>query len=103
MQNYAKKHKEKGNGFGFGLVGLDSVTRTLSARYHKDGSEILIPQSNGKNPRRLTPEECSALMGYPDNFKIRGIGVSDTQLYRQFGNSVVVPVVLAIAKNDCIH
>jgi len=98
LQNYAKKHKEKGNGFGFGLVDLDSVTRTLSARYHKDGSEILIPQSNGKNPRRLTPEECRALMGYPDNFKIRDIGVSDTQLYRQFGNSVVVPVVLAIAK-----
>ena len=58
MQNYAKKHKEKGNGFGFGLVDLDSVTRTLSARYYKDGSEILIPQGNGKNPRRLTPEEC---------------------------------------------
>ena len=103
MQNFAKKHKEKGNRFGFGLVDLDSVTRTLSARYHKDGSEILIPQSNGKNPRRLTPEECSALMGYPDNFKIRGIGVSDTQLYRQFGNSVVVPVVLAIAKKMIVY
>lgn len=103
LQNYAKKHKEKGNGFGFGLVDLDSVTRTLSARYHKDGSEILIPQSNGKNPRRLTPEECRALMGYPDNFKIRGLGVSDTQLYRQFGNSVVVPVVLAIAKKMIVY
>lgn len=97
-QNYAKKHKEKGNGFGFGLVNLDNIARTLSARYHKDGSEILIPQDNGKNPRRLTPEECKALMGYPDNFKIRGIGVSDTQLYRQFGNSVVVPVVSSVAK-----
>lgn len=97
LQNYAKKHQEKGNGFGFGLVDLDKVTRTLSARYHKDGSEILIPQGKGKNPRRLTPEECRALMGYPDNFKIRETGVSDTQLYRQFGNSVAVPVVSAVA------
>lgn len=98
LQNYAKKHKEKGNGFGFGLVDLDSITRTLSARYHKDGSEILIPQGKGNNPRRLTPEECRALMGYPGNFKIRDTGVSDTQLYRQFGNSVVVPMVSVVAK-----
>lgn len=98
LQNYAKKHREKGNGFGFGLVDLNGVTRTLSARYHKDGSEILIPQGKGKNPRRLSPEECRALMGYPDNFKIKDIGVSDTQLYRQFGNSVAVPVVSAVAK-----
>ncbi|HWY37056.1 MAG TPA: DNA (cytosine-5-)-methyltransferase [Bacteroidia bacterium] len=99
LQNYAKKHQEKGNGFGFGLVDLNKVTRTLSARYHKDGSEILIPQGKGKNPRRLSPEECRALMGYPSNFIIRGTGVSDTQLYRQFGNSVAVPVVSAIASH----
>ena len=98
LQEYAKKHREKGNGFGFGLANLDKVTRTLSARYYKDGSEILIPQGKGKNPRRLSPEECRALMGYPKNFIIRNIGVSETQLYRQFGNSVAVPVVSAIAK-----
>lgn len=94
LQNYAKKHKENGNGFGFGLVNLNGVSRTLSARYHKDGSEILIPQQ-GKNPRRLTPRECARLMGYPDTFKIP---VSDTQAYRQFGNSVAVPVVRVLAK-----
>ncbi|MBK7389204.1 MAG: DNA (cytosine-5-)-methyltransferase [Bacteroidetes bacterium] len=99
LKKYAQKHKEKGNGFGFGLVDLNGVSRTLSARYYKDGSEILIPQGKGKNPRRLTPEECRALMGYPDKFIIRNIGVSDTQLYRQFGNSVAVPVVTAIAKS----
>ncbi len=94
LQNYAEKHKAAGNGFGFGLVtGLDT-TRTLSARYHKDGSEILIAQK-GKNPRRLTPRECARLMGYPDSHKIV---VSDTQAYRQFGNSVVVPVVAELAK-----
>lgn len=98
LQNYARKHQEAGNGFGFGLVDKNKTSRTLSARYHKDGSEILIPQGKGKNPRRLSPEECRALMGYPDNYIIRGTGVSDTQLYRQFGNSVVVPVVAAIAK-----
>ncbi len=98
LQDYAKKHQEKGNGFGFGLADLNKVTRTLSARYHKDGSEILIPQGKGENPRRLSPEECRALMGYPDDFIIRNIGVSDTQLYRQFGNSVAVPVVSAIAR-----
>ena len=75
LQNYAEKHKQKGNGFGFGLVNLDGITRTLSARYYKDGSEILIPQKN-KNPRRLTPRECARLQGFPDNYKIV---VSDTQ------------------------
>lgn len=96
LQNYAKKHKAKGNGFGFGLIDpeKDITTRTLSARYHKDGSEILIKQKN-KNPRRLTPRECARLMGYDDNFKIV---VSDTQAYRQFGNSLCVPLVKAIAK-----
>lgn len=96
LQNYAEKHRLAGNGFGFGLTDLDKVSRTLSARYHKDGSEILIPQGKGKNPRRLTPNECRALMGYPEKFRIDS-GVSQTQLYRQFGNSVVVPVVEAVA------
>jgi DNA (cytosine-5)-methyltransferase 1 len=95
LQNYAKKHKAAGNGFGFGLFSGDDVARTLSARYHKDGSEILISQGAGKNPRRLTPRECANLMGYPPDFKIP---VSDTQAYRQFGNSVVVPVIERIAK-----
>ncbi len=94
LQKYAEKHRQKGNGFGFGLVDLNGYTRTLSARYHKDGSEILIPQS-GKNPRRLTPRECARLQGFPDSFKIP---VSDTQAYRQFGNAVVVPVVEIIAR-----
>ena len=94
LQNYAAKHKAAGNGFGFGLVSGKDTARTLSARYHKDGSEILIDQGRGKNPRRLTPRECARLMGYPDSFKIT---VSDTQAYRQFGNSVIVPVVERIA------
>lgn len=94
LQAYAAKHKLKGNGFGFGLVDEGSVCRTLSARYYKDGSEILfaIP---GSNPRRLTPRECARIMGFKDSYKIP---VSDTQAYRQFGNSVVVPVVKAVAK-----
>ena len=95
LQNYAKKHQDAGHGFGFGLVTGNDVARTLSARYHKDGSEILISQGVGKNPRRLTPQECRRLMGYPEGFKIP---VSDTQAYRQFGNSVVMPVVASIAK-----
>jgi DNA (cytosine-5)-methyltransferase 1 len=94
LQTYAQKHKEKGNGFGFGLVDLDGITRTLSARYYKDGSEILIPQE-GKNPRRLTPRECARLQGYPDNFIIP---VSDNQAYRQFGNSVVMPLIQAVGE-----
>lgn len=95
LQAYAEKHRKAGNGFGFGLANLDGVTRTLSARYHKDGSEILIPRSGWSNPRRLTPRECARLMGYPDTFEIP---VSDTQAYKQFGNSVAVPVVAAVAK-----
>lgn len=94
LQNYAKKHQAAGNGFGFGLVTGKDTTRTLSARYHKDGSEILVSQGPRKNPRRLTPRECARLMGYPDSFISP---VSDTQAYRQFGNSVVVPVVERIA------
>ncbi len=97
LQEYAQKHRAKGNGFGFGLTDMNGVSRTLSARYYKDGSEILIPRGKGKNPRRLTPEECKRLMGFPEKFVINNIGVSDTQLYKQFGNSVAVPVVQAVA------
>lgn len=98
LQNYAEKHRLKGNGFGFGLVGPKDVARTLSARYHKDGSEILIKQPR-KNPRRLTPRECARLMGFErKGEKPFTFMVSDTQAYRQFGNAVVVPVVEAIAR-----
>ncbi len=95
LQNYAEKHKKQGNGFGFGLADYEGVTRTISARYYKDGSEILLPQAN-KNPRRLTPRECARLQGYPDNFIIP---VSDNQAYRQFGNSVVMPLIQAVGQN----
>ncbi|WP_431099171.1 DNA (cytosine-5-)-methyltransferase [Polaromonas aquatica] len=95
LQNYKKKHQAAGNGFGFGLVSPDSVTRTLSARYYKDGSEILVDQGKRKNPRRLTPRECARLMGFPDEHQIP---VSDTRAYKQFGNSVVVPVIGAVAR-----
>lgn len=94
LQNYAAKHKAAGNGFGYGIAPLDGISRTMSARYYKDGSEILIAQ-DGKNPRRLTPRECARLQGFPENFKIP---VSDTQAYRQFGNSVVVPLIENVAK-----
>lgn len=97
LQKYALKHKSKGNGFGYGLVTRDDITRTLSARYHKDGSEILIFQGTNKNPRRLTPKECARLMGYPKDFDFPS-KISDTQAYRQCGNSVVVPVVRKLAK-----
>lgn len=90
LQRYAEKHQAKGNGFGFGLVYPDSVARTLSARYYKDGSEILVYQVGKSNPRRLTPRECARLMGFPDTFRIP---VSDTRAYKQFGNSVVVDVI----------
>lgn len=94
LQNYAAKHKAAGNGFGYGIAPLNGVSRTMSARYYKDGSEILIKQE-GKNPRRLTPRECARLQGFPDSFKIP---VSDTQAYKQFGNSVVVPLMANVAK-----
>lgn len=94
LQNYAAKHKAAGNGFGYGIAPLDGITRTMSARYYKDGSEILIAQE-GKNPRRLTPRECARLQGFPDSFKIP---VSDTQAYMQFGNTVVVPLIEQVAK-----
>ena len=95
LQNYAAKHKAAGNGFGFGLVHPHSVSRTLSARYYKDGSEILVYQGQKKNPRRLTPRECARLMGFHDDYVIP---VSDTRAYKQFGNSVVVDVMRHAAK-----
>lgn len=117
LYEYAKKHQAKGNGFGYGLVSPENssaVARTLSARYHKDGSEILVDRgwnmavgeidfNNEDNqlhrPRRLTPRECARLMGFekPGEYEFK-IPVSDTQAYRQFGNSVVVPVFAAVAK-----
>lgn len=100
LQNYAAKHRAAGNGFGFGLVGPGDVARTLSARYYKDGSEILIDRGEGQTPRRLTPRECARLMGFDkpgeSTFKIP---VSDTQAYKQFGNSVAVPVIEAVARH----
>lgn len=99
LKKYSEKHHKKGNGFGYRLASLDGITATLSARYYKDGSEILIPQK-GKNPRRLTPRECARLMGFPENYQIC---VSDSQAYRQFGNSVVVPIVERVAKECAKH
>lgn len=95
LKEYAKKHKAKGNGFGYGLIDLNGISRTMSARYYKDGAEILIPQTD-KNPRRLIPRECARLQGFPDEFLIN---VSDNQAYRQFGNSVVVPLIQAVGIN----
>ena len=100
LQDYRDKHAKAGNGFGCSVFGPGDVSRTLSARYHKDGSEILISQGPAKNPRRLTPRECARLMGYPETFKIQ---VSDTQAYRQFGNSVAVPVFKEVARVMAPH
>jgi DNA (cytosine-5)-methyltransferase 1 len=100
LQAYAEKHRAAGNGFGFGLVTPEGTARTLSARYYKDGSEILVDQGKRKRPRRLTPRECARLMGFPDTFEIP---VSDTQAYRQFGNSVVVPVISEVARIMAPH
>lgn len=97
LQEYRAKHEKAGNGFGYSMFGPGDVTRTLSARYHKDGSEILIGQK-GARPRRLTPRECARLMGFEYGEREWHIPVSDTQAYRQFGNAVVVPVVETIAK-----
>lgn len=93
LQDYAAKHKAAGNGFGYGIAPRNGISRTLSARYYKDGSEILLEQPE-KNPRRLTPRECARLQGFPDDFMIT---VSDTEAYRQFGNSVVVPLMSDVA------
>jgi DNA (cytosine-5)-methyltransferase 1 len=95
LQDYSQKHKEKGNGFGFGLVDLNGTSRTMSARYYKDGSEILIPQKN-KNPRRLSIREAARLQGYPDHFKVDAVSMN--QGYKQFGNSVVVPLIEVIGE-----
>lgn len=100
LQDYAEKHRAKGNGFGFGLVYSGSVARTLSARYYKDGSEILVYQGENINPRRLTPRECARLMGFPDTFRIP---VSDMRAYKQFGNSVVMPVMREVARAMVPH
>lgn len=97
LQNYAKKHQANGNGFGYGLTNLDGISRTLSARYYKDGSEILIPQGEGKNPRRLSPRECARLMGYSDQYIINA--VSEVQAYHQCGNSVIVPLITEVSGN----
>ena len=106
LQGYAEKHRARGNGFGYGLVGPEDVTRTLSARYYKDGSEILIRQNGWRNPRRLTIPEAAKLMGFDEKYA-RRLGhpagfpqvVSDTQAYKQFGNSVSPPVVTAIGRS----
>ena len=91
-----KAHKKKGNGFGFCLFNSNSkYTSTISARYYKDGSEALIEQ-NGKNPRMLTPRECARLQGFPEEFII---AVSNSQAYKQFGNSVCINVIDAVAKS----
>lgn len=95
LQNYAAKHRAAGNGFGYGLVDGNCVARTLSARYYKDGSEILVSRGKRRCPRRLTPRECARLMGFSDSFVIP---VSDTQAYKQFGNSVVTPVIREVAR-----
>ncbi|PWW32312.1 DNA-cytosine methyltransferase [Cytobacillus oceanisediminis] len=96
LKEYAKKHQSKGNGFGYGIADLNGYTRTLSARYYKDGSEILISQGEDSNPRRLTPRECARLQGFPDDFIISD---SDSSAYKQLGNSVAVPVIEKIAVN----
>jgi DNA (cytosine-5)-methyltransferase 1 len=94
LKAYAAKHKAAGNGFGYGLAMPDGITRTLSARYYKDGSEILVYQGPGLRPRRLSPRECARLMGFPNSFRIV---CADTPAYKQFGNSVVVPAVKSLA------
>jgi len=100
LQAYAEKHRKAGNGFGYGLFDGDGVARALLARYYKDGSEILIAQGGNERPRRLTPRECCRLMGFPDSYIIP---VSDTQAYRQFGNSVVMPVIREVARIIAPH
>jgi DNA (cytosine-5)-methyltransferase 1 len=109
LQDYKAKHRAKGNGFGYGMVRPDDTyTRTISARYYKDGSEALVYQGEDKRPRRLTPLECARLQGYPEDFRAifdRSVEtpeqpVSDTQAYKQFGNSVCVPIVEAITQTQ---
>ena len=101
LQRHLAKHRAKGNGFGYNIADKNGVAKTLSARYYKDGAEVLIPRGPKKNPRKLTPRECARLMGFPEKFRIP---VSDNQAYRQFGNAVVVPVIKSVAKEmiDCM-
>lgn len=99
LRRHAANSKKKGNGFGYGIADRGGISRTLSARYYKDGAEVLVAQRN-KNPRRLTPRECARLMGFPEGFEIP---VSDAQAYRQFGNAVVPPVVEAVARAMAPH
>lgn len=103
LQDYRKKHEARGNGFGYSVFGPNDVTRTLSQRYYKDGSEILVSRGEGNIPRRLTPVECARLMGFEDHDRRFKIPVSDTQAYRQFGNAVVVPVVRFVAEQIKPH
>ena len=99
LQQYAAKHRAKGNGFGYGIADMNGVTRTLSARYYKDGSEVLIDQGKKKNPRRLTIVEAARLMGFGSIVETReDVPVSDTQAYQQFGNAVVPDVVTAVGR-----
>jgi DNA (cytosine-5)-methyltransferase 1 len=102
LQNYAERHRQKGNGFGCSVADPSGITRTLSARYYKDGSEVLIPRGRNQNPRRLTPREAGRLMGFPEHLLDRMLGdpqvVSDTQAYKQFGNAVVPAVIEAVAR-----
>ena len=106
LQAYARRHKAKGNGFGFGLVGPEDRSRTLSARYYKDGSEVLVKRgAKGRaRPRRLTTRECSRLMGFDrESVSDFRIPVSDTQAYRQFGNAVAVPAATEVARLMAAH
>lgn len=110
LRAYRAKHEAKGNGFGYSLFGPDDVARTISARYHKDGSEILIrrPEDPDGPPRRLTPTEAQRLMGFDEASVGRELGslpleVSDTQAYRQFGNAVVPAVVRHVAEAALAH
>ena len=95
LKRHLEKHRKMGHGFGYNIADKKGIAKTLSARYYKDGAEILIPQGKNRNPRRLTPRECARIMGFPEKFKI---AVSDNQAYRQFGNAVVVPVVSHVAR-----
>jgi DNA (cytosine-5)-methyltransferase 1 len=103
LQAYKEKHNARGNGFGYSVFGPQDVTRTLSARYYKDGSEVLVARGKGQRPRRLTPRECARLMGFEYGSRTWKIPVSDTQAYRQFGNAVVVPAIEAVARHMAPH
>ena len=95
-QRRKEENRKKGNGFGYCLFDENSeYTSTISARYYKDGSEILVKQNN-KNPRKLTPREAARLQGFPDDFKLV---CSDVQCYKQFGNSVPTKMIEAVAIN----